>query len=470
MTVIYAIVGVAACIWMVAYARRGELLPACALFLVVNAAFGHLFWTMRVGPLPLALDRLMLVGLAGMFAYHWKVGRIDRRPLSTADWIYIALIAWFAFRTFSTDFTYRDSDGITPWWHLTVAYLSPAALYVVARGAPKTERSLTFVYGTLAVFGVYLAATAVLEIAGQWSLVFPRHIADSEAGLHFGRARGPTGSAITLGVYLCVALAAAWLWRDRLGRVGQLAVVLALPLFLVGAYFTYTRCIWLAVALVAMVLLAARLPLKLRPVVIGVVILSGMFVATTRWDSLVNFTGGRSAAHTRDSTYMRASFAYVSWQMFLDRPLAGCGLGQYTHAKDDYLGDRSTSLVLESIRSERNHNLFLSILAETGIVGLSLYLALLAVWARSAYGLYRSDSAPCWARRQGLLMLATLAAYVPVALFQPASHINIVQMLLLFQAGLTMGLVGEKSEAAAVAESSTKPARAYWFRPAAAGP
>jgi O-antigen ligase len=468
MTIIYAIFAIAASVLAWAYARRGNLLPVCAIFLVVNAAFGNLFWTTKVGPLPLALDRLVLLGLIGMFWFHRRQGRVERSPLIAMDWLYVALIAWFAIRTFSADFTHRDVDGVAPWWHLCVAYLSPAALYVVARGAPKSERSITFVHAVLALFGVYLAGTAVLEIAGQWSLVFPRHIADPEAGLHFGRARGPMGSAIACGMYLCVAGTAAWLWRDRLGRVGQMLIVLAMPLFLVGAYLTYTRCIWMATAIVGMILLAARLPKRLRPVVVGVIILSSMLVATTRWEQLVNLNAGRSATHTRDSTYMRASFAYVSWHMFLDRPLAGCGLGQYTQAKDVYLSDRSTPLVLESIRNEINHNYFLSVLTETGVIGLVLYLALLIAWTRGAYRLSQCEHAPPWARRQGLLMLATVGAYLPVALFQPASHINIVQMLLLFQAGLTAGLAHyARVEPVSIPVVQPQPARGHWFRPMA---
>ncbi|MCG8586460.1 MAG: O-antigen ligase family protein, partial [Pirellulales bacterium] len=207
----------------------------------------------------------------------------------------------------------------------------------------------------------------------------------------------------------------------------------------------------------------------LRPVVVGVVLLSGMVVATTQWDRLISLNAGRSATHTRDSTYMRASFAYVSLQMFLDRPLAGCGLGQYTREKDIYLADRSTPLVLESIRYEINHNYFLSILAETGIVGLALYLGLLAAWTRNAYRLCRAEEVPPWAQRQGLLMLVTVGVYVPVALFQPASHINIVQMLLLFQAGLTAGLAHLVSrEPATTVAPTPSNSHGYWFRPAAA--
>ncbi|MCG8586930.1 MAG: hypothetical protein MI757_19675, partial [Pirellulales bacterium] len=295
MTPIYAILAIAACIWMVVYARRGELLPACAGFLILNAAFGHLFWTTRVGPLPLAIDRVALVALVGMFWFHRRRGDVEKTPLFAMDWLLITLIAWFAIRTFTSDFTYKDIDGVAPWWHLCVAYLSPAALYVVARGAPKTERTVTIVHAVLALFGLYLAGTAILEVAGQWSLVFPRHIADPEAGLHFGRARGPTGSAISCGVYLCIAGTAAWLWRESLGNVGRTLLILSIPLFLLATFFTYTRCVWMSAAIALMIMFAARLPKRLRPVVVGVVILSGMVVATTQWDRLISLNAGRSA-------------------------------------------------------------------------------------------------------------------------------------------------------------------------------
>jgi O-antigen ligase len=179
---------------------------------------------------------------------------------------------------------------------------------------------------------------------------------------------------------------------------------------------------------------------RLRTALLGSVCIAGLLIVATQWERLHSFSGGRSADASRDSASMRLSFAYVSWQMFKDHPLVGCGFGQYYREKDAYLVDRSTSLSLEHIRHEAHHNLFLSILVETGLVGLTLYLAVLGTWAVGAWRLWTASPPNEWLRSHGLVTLATLAAYVPNALFQPMGHMNIAHMLFFFLGGVTAGL------------------------------
>ena len=85
-------------------------------------------------------------------------------------------------------------------------------------------------------------------------------------------------------------------------------------------------------------------------------------------------------------------------------------------------------------------NTLLSLLTETGLVGLGLYLAVLAGWARTAWQLARSPSPPPWARAQGVLMLGVLVVYLCVAMFHELSYTPIDNSLVFLLAGVTMGL------------------------------
>ena len=62
----------------------------------------------------------------------------------------------------------------------------------------------------LACFGLYLAATGLLEAAHQWAFVFPRYIADPTVGLHYGRARGPMVQAVSYGLCLGITMLAGF--------------------------------------------------------------------------------------------------------------------------------------------------------------------------------------------------------------------------------------------------------------------
>ncbi|HEV3021507.1 MAG TPA: hypothetical protein VGX76_03545, partial [Pirellulales bacterium] len=106
----------------------------------------------------------------------------------------------------------------------------------------------------------------------------------------------------------------------------------------------------------------------------------------------------------------------------------------------NYLADRSTDLPLEKARRYVQHNTFLSLLAETGIVGAGLFIALLIVWGRGAWRLWRAPDAPLWVRQQGLLFFALLGGYLPNAMFHDLAIIPMVNMLLFFLAGVTESL------------------------------
>ena len=67
----------------------------------------------------------------------------------------------------------------------------------------------------------------------------------------------------------------------------------------------------------------------------------------------------------------------------------GVGFGRFYDRKLPYLSDRSQDFELESLRNLHHHNTLLSLLTETGMVGLAAFLALLAAWARSAWSLVR---------------------------------------------------------------------------------
>ena len=147
-----------------------------------------------------------------------------------------------------------------------------------------------------------------------------------------------------------------------------------------------------------------------------------------------------TAEKTAESVELRPILAVVAWNMFLDRPLFGCGYSQYKLEHPNYLSDRSTDLPLERARGYIPHNVVFSLLTETGLVGLGLFVSLLFFWACDAWRLWRDQTSPLWMRQQGLLMLACLGAYLVNGMFHDVSAIPMANMTLFFLAGVTEGL------------------------------
>ncbi|HPP54286.1 MAG TPA: O-antigen ligase family protein, partial [Thermoguttaceae bacterium] len=251
---------------------------------------------------------------------------------------------------------------------------------------------------------------------------------------------GPMVHAVCFGLYLAVCWLAAGFWAFSRGRLARLLFITGTPLFGAALFFCYTRSVWIGAALAGLVLIVLGLRGRVRIVALAAVVCMGAAAAFGNLDRLIAFQREGSAEETAQSVHMRGAFAYVSWQMFLDHPLFGFGFGRFPEAKLPYLADRQTDLPLESIRKYVHHNTFLCLLTETGLVGLGLFLGLLASWAQAAWRLLRTPQAAPWAKAQGLFLLAVLAVYIPQALFHEMSYLPTDQALVFFLAGLTIGL------------------------------
>jgi len=212
------------------------------------------------------------------------------------------------------------------------------------------------------------------------------------------------------------------MWWPRLRRPGR-AILLTIALLMgLGIYYTYTRSVWIGTAAGLMVLLGMTLPREWRLPAFGATMVVATLLVSTQWERLLVFKRDEalSARESAESVKLRPILAMVAWKMFLDRPVFGCGFGQYLDEHGNYLADRSTELPLEKARPYVQHNVILSLLTETGIVGAGLFVALVILWARDAWRLWRSNAAPPWARQQALLffMAGVTAGLRPLAFAQ----------------------------------------------------
>jgi len=442
MSLLIAIAGVVGLIWGMWFILRGSAVAGCLLFLLSGCCFGHHWLHFDLGPLPLTIDRLVLGLVLAAYLVQRRWERTDPKPLRLVDWLLLAFVGLLSVSMLLGDEPWHGTafDPVPPAWRLAGAYLFPLAIYWLMRQSRIGHRQTRWINATLIAFGLYLAITAVLEINQAWGVVFPRYIADPKIGLHFGRARGPMVQSVSLGLYLGICLtvlvAYAWTCSPR----GKLLLVALAPVFAVGILLTYTRTVWLGAAAGLLTVLSLIIRGRWRIVGLGAVVAAGLLVSVVNMDSLLGFQREGSAAETRNSASMRLSFAYVSWLMFLDRPIVGHGFGQFPTAKLPYLDDRSLDLQLGAIRDYAHHNTYLSLLTEVGMVGLGLFLAILILWGWNAWKLWNSRIAPAWARAQGLLMLGALPIYGLQALGHDLTYTPLDNSLLFLLAGLTAAL------------------------------
>lgn len=497
MTTLAVGLGVAILLAGLVLALRGALLAGCASVLLLGTCFNYQLVSFEAGPVTLTLDRLAVLGLAACYALQRWRGRAEPKPLHAADAALAALLGLLVASTWLAG--PGSTSGYVPGgWRLVAGYLVPATLYWIARESQLTQRSVTGLVAVLALLGVYLAATAVLERFGRWDLVFPPHIADPALGLHFGRARGPMLHSVSLGLYLGAGgLAAAQ--RLRRGPGARALLAASIPLFLAALLFTYTRSAYLGVALGVVVWCWLTLP-RIWQRILASAVVASLLGVTFAHHGVVSFqrapspaaalverahsapppgTGDASAkpgaphsaatkqilrgtpAESRESAEVRLVFARVSWQMFQDHPLFGVGLGHFGVEKLPYLEESRIGTRVPSWMTRlEHHNHYLGLLTEAGASGLAAFLAVLGSWLHVAWRLARGAGVPRWAASHGVLLLGVLPIFLVQWCFHELSYAPSDHGLLFLLAGVAVGLRarngGALSGAAAAGAASSR--------------
>jgi len=447
MIAILVILGLVGLVWGTVLALRGSLLAGCLTYLILASVFGPYFFSFDAG-ITWTIDRVFFLILVGAFCVQWRLGLTDSKPLTYLDYLLFVFIGWLALSTFTHDYSVRGPSDIPIVQHLINGYLIPLTIFWIARQVRLTEQNTKWLLGGFCVFACYLAVIGVCEASGQWWAVYPTYIRDPELGLHFGRSRGPMMQSITYGAYLGVGVLCAWLLRERLGSPTWMLPMLLIPLLCAAIYFTKTRSVWLGSACGLLMMWLFTLKGRLRIALVGGAVAAGLLVGILKIDSIMSLQREGTVADTHQSTNMRGSFAYVSWKMFLDKPILGFGFGQFATQKRPYLSDRSVDMQLEQIRGYVHHSTFLAVLTETGLIGLVLFLSLLGGWITAAVKLIRHQQAPPWVRHQGMLMISILCLYFWQMVGHEITFTPLDNSLIYCLAGIVVGLYAkEKSHA-----------------------
>ena len=435
----------AALIWGVLFLVRGGLIAGCLAVLIAGSCLSTSLFEIPVKPMPITLDRVLWAVLMAQYVLWRRFGKTNPKPFTIVDGLLAAMIVWLVVGCMT------HSGEVSPLPRLFFSYLMPLGLYWVAKQADISRQTYKASLVVLVVFGAYLAITAVGEVFEIRWLVLPHYPLDPANEEFLGRARGPYLNPAVNGLVICLSiLAAIFLWQEVPRRWRPILAFLIL-LFLLGVALTQTRCVWMGAVAALAILMLTQVPRGKRIPVVVFFMLLGATVLATQWESLVSFKRDKelTKAETAESAKLRPILAVVAWKMFKDHPLDGVGLSQYDENAKYYLENRvEYGLPIQKARDYTQHNVFLSLLTETGLIGVSIFIAILVFWAYGGLKLYARSDIPHMERNQGLLFVAFLAAYLANAMFQDVSQIAMVNMFLFFEAGLTMNfwLQKEKDE------------------------
>lgn len=453
MLILYLVAASVALVWGTIVLRRGGLLGGCIVLMLLACCCGSDFYRFELGPVPLTIDRILLAILFVVYVALRASGAIRSPRVDWVDALFGGFLLMLAVSTLAHDWRVKEAQPLAK---LVFLYLAPAVVYWLAREANIDERQLRMLYVFLGLFSVYLMITAIGEVEQISAIVFPRYIVTSKFQEWIGRARGPFLNPATNGMYLAAGLYAWMMFWPRASRIGKTLLLAVMGLVILGIYYTLTRSCWvgaflgLACIVLALVPQSWRIPLA----VTGSLLLSVTLAMKVNEFSSFKRDKNVSEFHMAESAQLRPMLAVVAWKIVRDYPLFGCGFGQYKQVDINYLHDPNINMPLEKVKPFVQHNVLFSLVSETGLLGMSLYMVLLGGWLYRAWHVWRDGDLPACVRQHGLLFVAFFLDWFFNGMFHDTNLMVNSNLLLFLLAGTSQGIYARAYLASRRQESS----------------
>lgn len=438
MNFLLLVCSLAALTWTAILLPKLRLAASCTLVLVLGTFFGPDFFSID-GPMQLSIDRVFFVGVTAVAASFVLRGNLKLPQLSTPDLLIIGMVVWYLIRAITAGEPPKDISPIGSW----LFYIFfPAVCYALVRIANPSTSEIRTIISVMIAVGSYIAVIGVCEARGWYSLVFPRYIADPTVWEFLGRARGPMMNPSANGIVLTMALSFAVLrifQGDRAQAVfyGFLSLVI-----LAGVYSTLTRGVWIGAVLAIVAMYWKSTPRWVKVLGLMSTLLFGSMAVMGLKDQLLNMKRDKnlSAEDSAKSIELRPLLAIVAYEMFKDSPLTGHGFNVYLRSSKDYIQNPSYNMPLEQTLNYIQHNIFLSSLVDTGIIGLALYASILFYLARAAWRLGNNDRIDPIYQTVGLGFVGMMTGYFLGGMFQDVVLMPMMQFYLMFLGGMLISV------------------------------
>ena len=227
-----------------------------------------------------------------------------------------------------------------------------------------------------------------------------------------------------------IPLLIASLWSQKKNRLVQFAIVGVIFLFLVGLVLSFSRAAWISLICAFFVMLLVRLRLSIKSLLsLGLILLIfGFFFQSTiisqlsnnRQDSsnnLLEHFNSLSNISTDASNMERINRWKCAIDMFKERPFVGWGPGTYQFQYAPFQFSADKTIISSNDGDAGNaHSEYLSVLSESGVLGLVFFITLLGIVFIRIISLYNMVHDPD-IKRWLLAILTSLLSYFIHGLF-----------------------------------------------------
>ena len=424
---------------------KSLLVPFFLLLLSVGGF--RTIWSIQTPLLPdFYLDRIMLVWLFLIFIIKlFAEGRLPLRPWRL-DLLIFAHGVYILVRVLTV-----NVENFNMW---VTSVMIPYTIYFFAKNIIRNKRDIQMLLAVLLGLSIYYNITSIAEKFDINWLLWPRYMVIPHE-LFSERSCGPIRNPGIFGNALGMLLPLHLYFIVKAKNL-PLRILLAVSMMmgLAGLYFTYTRGSWIAglVGIGTVALLNMRQYLRLMAPMTVFLPLAAVLVLGIGQDTVM-----QKRLENEETIGARVGTQITAMRVFRDYPLLGCGSFDYARVRDNYIDPVEVPLLgtirFKQFRRNSAHDMYLGPLAEDGLVGMGLLMAIYATFIGTLLRKYR------W-RHHGdefaILVIPLLAGIAANYLFGGLTisyrHTTILGTLFFMAAGIVDGYRPEEQE------PSTEPA------------
>jgi O-antigen ligase len=443
-------------------AKFGQLLLLGAVALVLgvtvlrSAPLASIMLIIAMGLRPatphvLPIDTFWIVfsGVVGALVL-WMDRNPDRpRGMDAIEWAMALYIAWNLYSMISPH-EYIAMQQSAPgfarivtgapmvvWRLIVVQMLLPLVLYRVGRQAFDRAAVVRALLWAILMLAAYSAAMSIMQFRGPTELVWPRYILNDPGWP--GRAAGIFRQPVVNGWLLALGVAIAMLLLSRRSEPTWLrwfAFVVTIACGY-GIFLTHTRDAWISGVVV--LIIGALIARGYRKGFIVAICLVASVVAVN-WSTFTSSDRKAGGVGSMNEVHDRLNADQTALWAFDRKPFAGWGIGRFqpvnTYHHQQWASDvpwiRGYGIVA--------HSNELAILAEVGVIGLALWIFLLALLIRRLWTAYRTlpDHDLC-GRPLAVTVIMAIAALICAGFTIDLRLVDFPMLPVFLLAGITVG-------------------------------
>jgi putative inorganic carbon (hco3(-)) transporter len=369
------------------------------------------------------------------------------------DYIFLLMILYLGIMVLSGFFARdRELALLNIWTFVSEGLL----LYLIILNTVRDVRTLKQAIWTILLVGSILGAMSLYqEISKSYQQQFAglalRDVSDysgpddlnttnsSSPIRKAQRAAGPIGDPNRYAQILLVLLPLAFLrFKSEPSLVLKIMALAASALILCGIVLSYSRGAFLAIVILLGFLTAFRYIRVRYLLATGIALLLLIVVASPAYFSRINTIRGvagmfsnRTEIKPDQVTRGRLTEMLAAAYVFIDHPLLGVGPGHFSpYYSINYMSNPDIAF-RHLVRTRRAHILYFEMAAETGILGLFLFLTILTLVIYRLWQIRRKYASlqPEWAHLATGFILS-LIGYMATALFLHLSYQRYFWLLL----------------------------------------